>query len=200
MNDQTIHEEDFFPSIPPESLRLGNTYRVGFLSPFVGSIALQERTRSGWRINPVFFYSRGFPISPGLITAASVNGSPFNLPNTNVTNSAHAEEIYPAWSPDGRYLAAGARGCLDLAGELLDASLLQAVEVAGGRLSQERARPAEGASLHARSGSGQASIDPPGRLGGFLFEGGQCRRFFSAWAPCAGCPQTSSAATVPGCG
>jgi hypothetical protein len=83
----TSPSEDFFPSIPPASLQLGNLYRVGFLSPFVGALTFQERTRSGWRINPVIYYNRGYPITPGLITANFVNGTPFNLPNTNITNS-----------------------------------------------------------------------------------------------------------------
>jgi hypothetical protein len=83
----TSPSEDFFPSIPPASLQLGNLYRVGFLSPFVGALSIQERTRTGWRINPVIFYNHGYPISPGLITANFVNGRPFNLPNTNITNS-----------------------------------------------------------------------------------------------------------------
>ena len=79
--------EDFFPSVPPQSLALGNLYRVGFLSPFVGSLALQERTHTGWRINPVIYYNHGYPYGTGLLTANSVNGTPYNLPNTNVTNS-----------------------------------------------------------------------------------------------------------------
>ena len=79
--------EDFFPSVPPESLRLGNLYRVGFLSPFVGTLALQERTHTGWRINPVIYYNHGYPYGTGLLTATSVNGQPYNLTNTNVTNS-----------------------------------------------------------------------------------------------------------------
>lgn len=84
----TSPSEDFFPSIPPASLALGNLYRVGFLSPFVGSLAIQEKTRSGWRINPVIFYNHGYPMSPGLLTAGYVNGQPYNLPNTNITNSS----------------------------------------------------------------------------------------------------------------
>jgi len=84
----TSPSEDFFPSIPPASLALGNLYRVGYLSPFVGALAIQERTRSGFRINPVIYYNHGYPISPGLLTANFVNGTPFNLPNTNVTNSS----------------------------------------------------------------------------------------------------------------
>ena len=84
----TSPSEDFYPSIPPASLQLGNLYRVGYLSPFVGALALQERTHTGWRINPVIYYNRGYPISPGLLTANTVNGVPYNLPNTNITNSS----------------------------------------------------------------------------------------------------------------
>jgi hypothetical protein len=84
----TSPSEDFFPSIPPASLALGNLYRVGYLSPFVGALALQERTHTGWRINPVIYYNHGYPISPGLLTANYINGVPYNLPNTNITNSS----------------------------------------------------------------------------------------------------------------
>ncbi|HEX3466359.1 MAG TPA: TonB-dependent receptor [Candidatus Elarobacter sp.] len=84
----TTASENFFPSIPPESLALGNLYRVGYLSPFVGALALQERTRTGWRINPVVYYNHGYPYGSGLITATTVNGTPFNVPNTNVTAPA----------------------------------------------------------------------------------------------------------------
>jgi hypothetical protein len=84
----TSASEDFFPSIPPASLQLGNLYRVGFLSPFVGTLSLQERTRSGWRINPVIYYNHGYPYGAGLLTAATVNGLPYNVPNTNITNSS----------------------------------------------------------------------------------------------------------------
>jgi hypothetical protein len=84
----TSGSEDFFPSIPPASLALGNLYRVGFLSPFVGALAIQERTHTGWRINPVIYYNHGYPLGAGLLTANYVNGVPFNLPNTNITNSA----------------------------------------------------------------------------------------------------------------
>jgi len=84
----TSPSEDFFPSIPPASLALGNLYRVGFLSPFVGSLSLQERTRTGWRINPVIYYNRGYPIGSGLLTATTINGLYYNVPNTNITNSS----------------------------------------------------------------------------------------------------------------
>jgi hypothetical protein len=84
----TSGSENFFPTIPPESLALGNLYRVGYLSPFVGALAFQERTRSGWRINPVIYYNHGYPYGSGLITAASVNGKPYNIPNTNISNPA----------------------------------------------------------------------------------------------------------------
>ena len=40
--------EDFFPSIPPASLLLGNLYRVGFLSPFQTTVSTSTtRPRTG---------------------------------------------------------------------------------------------------------------------------------------------------------
>lgn len=78
--------EDFFPKIPLASQLLGNRYRVGFISPFTGTMGLQYRTRGGWRVNPVVTYNRGFPIGAGTIAATFVNGKPYNVPNTNVTS------------------------------------------------------------------------------------------------------------------
>jgi hypothetical protein len=77
--------EDFFPSIPPSSLNLGNVYRVGFLSPFVTSLDLSYQTRSGWRIAPQIQYNVGYPLSPGLLTTATINGVDVNIPNTNAS-------------------------------------------------------------------------------------------------------------------
>ncbi len=78
--------EDFFPSIPSQSLALGNQYRVGFLSPLQFTAALQYKTKSGFRINPILYVNEGYPIGQGRLTAAYVNGTPANIPNTNVTN------------------------------------------------------------------------------------------------------------------
>ena len=86
--------EDFFPSIVPASVDLGNVYRVGFLSPFQATLGLTYRTRSGWRINPRYSYNIGYPTGVGTTTAAFVNGVPLNLPNTNVL---------PGSAPSGPY-------------------------------------------------------------------------------------------------
>jgi hypothetical protein len=79
--------EDFFPSIPSQSLALGNEYRVGFLSPFQTTLAVQYKSKGGIRINPQVYYTRGYPIGEGLITATYINGVPYNVPTTNVTDS-----------------------------------------------------------------------------------------------------------------
>ncbi|MGH7754652.1 MAG: TonB-dependent receptor domain-containing protein, partial [Vulcanimicrobiaceae bacterium] len=91
--------EDFFPSIPTQSLALGNLYRVGFLSPFQATLAMQYKFKSGLRINPQIYYIRGYPISPGTITAAYVNGIPVNVPNTNVTNPNGATSSFSYVDP-----------------------------------------------------------------------------------------------------
>lgn len=83
--------EDFYPTIQPASVALGNVYRVGFLSPFQSTLALSYTTRSGWRINPRYTYDIGYPTGQGLLTAAFVNNVPYNVPNTNaVAGSAPA--------------------------------------------------------------------------------------------------------------
>ena len=78
--------EDFFPQIPFVSLAQGNLYRVGFVSPLNGVLALQYKFRSGWRVNPIIGFNDGYPIGTGLVTAYGFNGVNYNLPSTNVTN------------------------------------------------------------------------------------------------------------------
>lgn len=77
--------EDFYPSVPAASLALGNKYRVGFLSPFQTTLALDYHTHNGWRFNPQFFYNVGYPYGAGLIGAAFINGQAYNIPNTNAS-------------------------------------------------------------------------------------------------------------------
>jgi hypothetical protein len=77
--------EDFFPTIPTASLALGNLYRVGYLSPFQATLAVQYKSRGGLRINPQITYNRGYPYNNGLYTATYVNGIPVNIPLTDVT-------------------------------------------------------------------------------------------------------------------
>jgi hypothetical protein len=75
--------EDFYPSIPAQSVLLGNIYRVGFLSPFVASFDFSYETHNGWRISPQTQWNVGYPVGPGFITSAFINGQPFNIPFTN---------------------------------------------------------------------------------------------------------------------
>ncbi len=84
----TSVNEDFFPSIPPASLALGNLYRVGFVSPFNGALAVAYRTRSGFKINPIVYFNHGYPIGTGNITQTIINGGAYNVPQTNVTNQS----------------------------------------------------------------------------------------------------------------
>lgn len=75
--------EDFYPSISPASVALGNLYRVGFISPFQSTLSLSYHTRNGWRVTPRYTYNIGYPTGVGLLTATYINGTPFNVPNTN---------------------------------------------------------------------------------------------------------------------
>jgi len=89
-------QEDFFPPIPTQSLLLGNQYRVGFVSPLSATLALNYKTHNGIRINPIVTYNRGYPAGVGNITAAFVNGVPYNVPNTNTAlGSAFGQNFSP---------------------------------------------------------------------------------------------------------
>jgi len=79
--------EDFYPSIPAQSLALGNLYRVGFLTPLSASAAFSYKTKSGLKINPIIRYNHGYPIGEGTNTATYVGTVAENVPNTNVTNT-----------------------------------------------------------------------------------------------------------------
>jgi hypothetical protein len=79
-------DEDVFPSITPQSLALGNQYRVGFISPFVSQLSVEYKTRGGLRINPVIQYTRGYPYNQGSFAPVFLpNGVAANVPNTNLT-------------------------------------------------------------------------------------------------------------------
>jgi len=86
--------EDFFPTVPTASLALGNLYRVGYLSPFVGTLALQYKTRAGWRLSPQITYDRGYPLGTGTQTAVFINNRAVNIPNTDYTGNSLAGVSY----------------------------------------------------------------------------------------------------------
>lgn len=82
--------ENALPTISKASLVLGDTYRAGFISPFVVRVGGTYRTKSGFHINPVIGYDRGFPIGVGNIVATQVGTSYFNLPQTNLVNTKYS--------------------------------------------------------------------------------------------------------------
>jgi hypothetical protein len=79
-----VASEDTLPLVPASSVALGNTYRAGYVSPFVVNLGVQFRTKSGFKINPILNYDRGFPIGVGnLIPSQLPDGTYANLPQTN---------------------------------------------------------------------------------------------------------------------
>lgn len=90
-----ITNEDQVPLVTAASLQLGNTYRAGFVSPFVINAGAQYKTKSGWRFNPTVNFDRGFPIGVGNLTPSGatspaggqINGQFYNIPSTNIGNA-----------------------------------------------------------------------------------------------------------------
>ncbi len=65
------------------SLVSGNLYRSPFFSPFQAALALQYRSRWGFRINPVVTYDAGYPYGVGTLTQVLINGKLVTVPYTN---------------------------------------------------------------------------------------------------------------------
>jgi Carboxypeptidase regulatory-like domain/TonB dependent receptor len=79
-----VASEDTLPLVPAASVALNNTYRAGYISPFVVNLGLQFRTKTGFKINPILNYDRGYPLGVGnLIATALPDGTFANLPQTN---------------------------------------------------------------------------------------------------------------------
>lgn len=85
--------EDTQPTVPFAVLAAGNSYRVGFLSPFTANMGLDYKFKNGFRINPVFRYERGFAFGVGNLTPVTLNGVSFNTVSTNNANSVATNDI-----------------------------------------------------------------------------------------------------------
>ncbi len=76
--------EDTLPLVPAATIALGDTFRAGYVSPFVINLGAQYRTKSGFKINPILNYDRGYPIGVGNLIGTSVSPGVYaNLPQTN---------------------------------------------------------------------------------------------------------------------
>jgi hypothetical protein len=72
--------------LPSASLLLGTLYHSPNLAPFQATLALTYRNHHGLKVTPVISYDRGYPMGAGTLTAAFVNGLPYELPNTDGLN------------------------------------------------------------------------------------------------------------------
>jgi len=68
--------------VPTTSVLLGNVYRSSLFSAVQSTLALNYRTKQGWRVNPVITYHSGYPYGVGTLTQVMINGIPYNVPNT----------------------------------------------------------------------------------------------------------------------
>jgi len=80
-----IGGEDSLPINASGSLILGDVYRAGYVSPFVARLGMEYKTASGWRINPIFQFDRGYPFNVGTTIASAfpLNGGFANIPQVN---------------------------------------------------------------------------------------------------------------------
>ena len=77
--------EDVLPLVTTESFQLGDTYRAGFLSPFVFDLGGTFR-KGGFHITPDVQFNAGYPTGVGNLVAYNglINGKAYNVPQTNL--------------------------------------------------------------------------------------------------------------------
>ena len=82
--------EDQLPLITAQSFALGNTYRAGFLSPFVLSAGGTYRTRFGLKVTPTVQFNAGYPTGVGQTVTFNglINGKAYNVPVSNLGGAA----------------------------------------------------------------------------------------------------------------
>jgi hypothetical protein len=78
-----VGSEDVLPLVPVASIKLGDVYRAGYVSPFTIRAGGQYKFKNGLRINPVLQYDRGYPTGVGNVIATQYPGGFANLPQTN---------------------------------------------------------------------------------------------------------------------
>ena len=71
--------------LSPTALAAGELYRSPDLSPFQATVALNDRTKSGFRIAPVLSFEWGYPYGAGYYAAVMCNGQAVVVPITNLT-------------------------------------------------------------------------------------------------------------------
>jgi hypothetical protein len=70
--------------LSPESIASGQLYRSPDFSPFQATLALNYKSRSGWRVNPVLDFNVGYPYGNGAYITIFENGVPYTVLNSNL--------------------------------------------------------------------------------------------------------------------
>ena len=73
--------------IAPAALASGTLYRSPDFSPFQATLALNYKSRSGWRVNPVLDFNIGYPYGNGAYIQIFQNGVPITVINSNLLTS-----------------------------------------------------------------------------------------------------------------
>ena len=70
--------------LSPASLASGQLYRSPNFSPLQATLALNYKSRSGWRLNPVLDFNIGYPYGNGAFIQVFENGVPVTVINSNL--------------------------------------------------------------------------------------------------------------------
>jgi hypothetical protein len=73
--------------LAPASLALGALYRSPYFSPFQATLAVNYKSRSGWRVTPALDFNAGYPYGNGAYIQVYENGVPVTIVNSSLLTS-----------------------------------------------------------------------------------------------------------------
>ncbi|HLW37124.1 MAG TPA: carboxypeptidase regulatory-like domain-containing protein [Candidatus Eremiobacteraceae bacterium] len=83
-NTPPVSGSDSLPVVSQFLYQTNTLFHQSYLPPFSGRTGIEYRTRSGWRINPIFAFDGGIPFGVGKDAIGFVNGVLYHLPTGNV--------------------------------------------------------------------------------------------------------------------
>jgi len=83
-NTPPVSGADSLPTVSQFLYQTNTLFHQSYLPPFSARSGIEYRTKSGWRINPIFSLDAGIPFGVGRDAIGFINGILYHLPTGNV--------------------------------------------------------------------------------------------------------------------
>ncbi|MDQ6781212.1 MAG: Plug and carboxypeptidase regulatory-like domain-containing protein [Candidatus Eremiobacteraeota bacterium] len=83
-NTPPVSGADSLPTVSQFLYQTNTLFHQSYLPPFSARSGVEYRTRSGWRLNPIFSLDGGIPFGVGKDAIGFINGVLYHLPTSNI--------------------------------------------------------------------------------------------------------------------